>query len=81
MDGDVKETGEVVLSVRVSTPLINRAHVKRFALDYCARSQRVHVRKNMKRVSGEFMTALDSAVREWIRKRVDSQASVGMTLR
>ena len=64
-----------------STPLLNRTHVRAFALDYCTRSERVYVRKKMKRVSEEFMVALNTVVKEWVRKRVDGQPSVGMTLR
>ena len=78
------ETGhkeeEVLASVN-KTPFINRKKVKEFALDYCQHSSRIHVRKNMRRVSGDFMVALDVFVREWIRKRVDSQPSIGKTLR
>ena len=63
------------------TPFINRSRVKEFALDYCKRSSKVYVRTKMKRVSADFMFALNAAVKEWVRKRVDGQASVGMTLR
>ena len=81
--GNAENAGEDEGSGRSpsQTPLINRAHVKEFALGYCSRSSKVYVRTKMKRVSEDFMVALNAAVREWIRKRVDGQASTGMTLR
>ena len=62
------------------TPLINRSRVKEFALAYCQRTDRLHVRKK-KRMGTEFMVYLNTMVKELIRKRVDSQAPVGKTLR
>ena len=63
-----------------NNPLINRKGVRRFALDYCLRSQRCHVRNNMRRISDQVFVDLEAKMREWIRNRVDSQPSKGKTV-
>jgi len=71
---------EDVLGKVKKSPFIRRSQVRDFALGYCQRSERLHVRKK-NRIGEEFHIALNSAVKEWIRKRVDSQPPVGKTLR
>jgi hypothetical protein len=61
--------------------LLNRSQVRVFALAYCKRSPRCYVRDNVERVGDSFYEELESHMREWIRKRVDSQPSKGKTLR
>ena len=60
--------------------LINRSAVKHFALDYCGRSTKLHVRKNMKHISGQVYEDLEIKIREWIRTRIDGQPSKGKTV-
>ena len=61
-------------------PLINKTAVREYALDYCKRSPRSYVRSHMTRVSEQLYVEANSMLKEWIRKKVDSQPSTGVTI-
>lgn len=58
------------------TKLLNRAQVKRFALD-CA-ATRAH---RFTRVSASFLLGCETSLKEYIRRQVKSHPSKGKTLR
>ena len=57
--------------------VINRAYVRQWALDY-AKSKRSHP---FRRVSDEFLNAIESATKAAIRDRIDRAPSKGVTLK
>lgn len=57
--------------------VINRAYVKTWALDY-ARTNRAHP---FTRVSDDFLNAVEAATKSFIRHRIDSAPSKGVTLK
>ena len=63
------------LPMKAETKLLNRAQVKRFALD-CA-SSRAH---RFTRVSASFLVGCEAYLKEHIRRQVRSQPSKGKTL-
>lgn len=61
--------------MKAETKLLNRAQVKRFALD-CA-ATRAH---RFTRISAAFLLGCEACLREHIRRQVRSQPSKGKTL-
>ncbi len=61
---------------RAPTPLINRAAVRRLALEIAADSGR----GRFKYVSAEFMEETNAHVRAWIAGRIHRAPSIGKTL-
>ena len=76
---DPSKSDDVAFSVN-PTPFINRSGVKEFALAYCQRTERLHLRKKT-RVSADFLIYVNNMVKDAIRKRVDSQTPAGITIR
>ncbi len=58
-------------------PMINRKEIRRYLLDYAARS-RAHV---YTRVAPEAYVRIEAGVREHCRRIVQSQPSAGKTIR
>lgn len=64
----------------MSQLLINKAAVRRFALD-TLKAERPHLAEKFTRVGSEFFDAVESSVRNTIRGRIATQPSTGKTLR
>jgi hypothetical protein len=60
--------------------LINKAHVRKYALDTLA-TRRPALRNKLTRVSEEFFTRIDAHLREYVSQQINSLPSVGKTIK
>lgn len=57
--------------------LVNKAHIRKFALEYAERTRH----KKFTQVSASVYDAVEAKIRDYLRALVDSQPSKGQTIR